>query len=151
MEVAVLGPVVPNSPYGLCGHKTTLNSSSTALRQTTRCDTCSSTSTSPSSDYGLATADCVHACIALVCHTHAHTHTRTHARTHARTHTHTHIHTRTHARTHARTESTAHVRQTPNPHSMFCSPAPCTRKHGHSSGGRPGLPVPNRSAQSLWT
>ena len=85
VEVVVLGPVVPNSPYGLCGHKATLDSNNTALRQTTRCNTCSSsTSTSPSSDYGLRTR------LYRLGLSHTHTHTRARAHTHTHTHTHTH-------------------------------------------------------------
>ena len=40
---------------------------STALM--TSCTTCSATTRSPSSDYGVATADCVPTCMALVCYT----------------------------------------------------------------------------------
>ena len=33
VEVAVLGSLIPNSPYGLCGRKTTLNFSILELRR----------------------------------------------------------------------------------------------------------------------
>ena len=41
----------------------------------------------------------------------------------------------------------AHVRPAHKPHTMFCSSAPCTRKHGQSSIGPKGATF----AEKLWS
>ena len=116
-----------------------VNSHRSDLHPTARCNTCSVTSRSPSSPP--TTGRSLHR-IALVCHTQASIgrtlepfqrqrwgnvwQTAWSAYGLFRAH-------RYHLELNW-TESTARVRQAPSPQSTFCSPAPCTRKHGHRTG-----------------